>query len=158
MLEIGLGEAVDAGVLTIKNLGQEDESMDEMGHKLLRLVDEMKVRRLVVDGLAGLADTLAFPERGYRFLGRLLLELRARGVTSLFTVDPSALAIAAGTSLAEGVVGWFDNAFTFEAASPRGMSVGIRNLAIEKVRGGRATQAVVNVHIPSLESDEFSTD
>ena len=48
-----------SGALAIKNLGHEDESMDEMGHKLLRLVDELKIRRLVVDGLAGLADTLA---------------------------------------------------------------------------------------------------
>lgn len=87
--------------------------MDEMGHKLLRMVDELKIRRLAVDGLAGLADTLAFSERGYRFLGRLLAELKTRGVTSIFTVDPAALAVAANTPLAEGVVGWFDNAFVF---------------------------------------------
>lgn len=140
-------EAVSSGALTIKNLGHEDESMDEMGHKLLRLVDDLKVRRLVLDGLAGLADTLAFPERGYRFLGRLLSELRRRGVTSLFTVDPDALAVAAGTPLAEGVVGWFDNAFTFESITHEAKQADQRPLSITKIRGSRATQATVNVHL-----------
>src|SRR5690606_1875062 len=100
--------------LLIRNLGQEDESMDEMGHKLLRWVDELKIRRLVVDGLAGLADTLAFQERGYRFLGRLLVELHRRGVTSIFTIDPDALTVAAGAPLADGLSAWFDNLFVFE--------------------------------------------
>ena|SRR6476620_12226756 len=118
-----------------------------MGHKLLRLVDELKVRRLVVDGLAGLADTLAFPERGYRFLGRLLVELKRRGVTSLFTVDPQALAVAAGTPLAEGVTGWFDNVFTFDATPARDRSVNQRILAVGKVRGGAAAASTVDLFV-----------
>lgn len=119
--------------------------MDEMGHKLLRLVDELKIRRLVVDGVAGLADTLAFPERGYRFLGRLLMELRRREVTSLFTVDPHALAVAAGTPLADGVTGWFDNVFTFEPDPSRERQVNQRVLSITKVRGGGASEPSVDI-------------
>ncbi len=145
---IGVHEAVNCGALTIKNFGHEDESMDEMGHKLLRMVDELKVRRLVLDGLAGLADTLAFPERGYRFLGRLLSELRRRGVTSLFTVDPAALAVAAATPLAEGVVGWFDNAFSFDALPESARRQDQRSLVIAKIRGSGVTQSVVNVQLP----------
>jgi circadian clock protein KaiC len=140
--------AINAGTLTIKNLGHEDESMDEMGHKLLRLVDELKARRLVLDGVAGLADTLAFPERGYRFLGRLLLELRRREVTSLFTIDPGALAIAAGTPLAEGVAGWFDNVFAFEPEPSPKRQVNQRILTISKVRGGGATVSSVDIFRP----------
>ena len=148
--EVGLDmeTPLSTGALTIKNLGHEDESMDEMGHKLLRLVDELKIRRLVVDGLAGLADTLAFPERGYRFLGRLLIELRRREVTSLFTVDPGALALAAGTPLAEGVTGWFDNVFAFEPASSQKGELNQRVLGITKVRGGGATELSVDVFRP----------
>ena len=144
--QLGLqtGESVNAGALTIETLGLEDESMDEMGHKILRRVDELGARRLVVDGLAGLADTLAFPERGYRFLGRLLAELKRRGVTSLFTVDPAALAIAAGTALAEGVTGWFDNALVFETHR----SVSQRMLTVAKVRGGYSSQTSVDVQLP----------
>lgn len=148
-LGLGIDAAIGAGALTIKNLGHEDESMDEMGHKLLRLVDELKVRRLVVDGVAGLADTLAFPERGYRFLGRLLLELKRRGVTSLFTVDPHALAIAAGTPLADGVTGWFDNVLVFDAVPTRERAVHQRVLSIAKVRGSGATAATVDLFLPS---------
>jgi circadian clock protein KaiC len=146
-LGLAIGEAVDSGALLVERLGLEDESMDEMGHKILRLVDEYRIRRVVVDGIAGMADTLAFPERGYRFLGRLLAELRRRGVTSLFTVDPAALSVAAGTALAEGVVGWFDNAFTFTAPGAQGTRPGGRTLAITKVRAGQASQPVVDVDL-----------
>lgn len=148
--EMGLKtvESVNAGALTMETLGLEDESMDEMGHKLLRRVDELRARRLVVDGLAGLADTLAFPERGYRFLGRLLAELKRRGVTSLFTVDPAALAAAAGTPLAEGVTGWFDNVLAFDPN--RGVTT--RMLAVAKVRGGHTSQGTIDVQLPSLGS------
>ena len=147
--EVGLplDVAVAAGAVVIKNLGHEDESMDEMGHKLLRLVDELKIDRLVVDGLAGLADTMAFPERGYRFLGRLLVELRRRSVTSLFTVDPAALAVAAGTPLADGVTGWFDNVFVFNAEPASRQRVDERVLAIAKVRGGGSSQTSVDLHV-----------
>ncbi|CAN7432291.1 AAA family ATPase [Acidovorax sp. LjRoot117] len=158
--ELGLGieAAVSSGALSIRNLGHEDESMDEMGHKLLRLVDELKIRRLVVDGVAGLADTLAFPERGYRFLGRLLIELRQRGVTSLFTVDPDALAVAAGTPLADGVTGWFDNVFTFETGPTRDRKVDQRVLTIGKVRGGGggATQSTVDLFVSFSKAGEAS--
>lgn len=147
--ELGLGveAALFRGDLVIRNLGQEDESMDEMGHQLLRLVDELKVSRLVLDGIAGLADTLAFRDRGYRFLGRLLVELRRRGVTCLFTVDPEALAVAAGAPLAEGLVGWFDNVFAFETASARNKPLNQRILTVGKIRGSGAIESSVDVSI-----------
>lgn len=153
--EMGLAveAAVVSGAVVIRNLGHEDESMDEMGHKLLRLVDELKIRRLVVDGLAGLADTLAFPERGYRFLGRLMVELRRRGVTSMFTVDPDALAVAAGTPLAEGMMGWFDNLFTFTPEADGGRESNQRLLTIAKVRGGTAIQTSVDIFISPPRAD-----
>lgn len=144
-LGLGIDAAVGSGALVIKNFGHEDESMDEMGHKLLRLVDELKIRRLVVDGLAGLADTLAFPERGYRFLGRLLVELRRRGVTSLFTIDPDALAVAAGTPLADGMTGWFDNVFSFAPVSATDRQVDQHVLTIAKIRGAAASQTTVDI-------------
>jgi circadian clock protein KaiC len=151
-LGLAISEAVDSGALLVERLGLEDESMDEMGHKILRLVDEYRIRRLVLDGVAGLADTLAFPERGYRFLGRLLAELRRRGVTSLFTVDPAALHIAAGTPLADGVVGWFDNAFHFEQTQAGGAQPTRRALAISKLRGGQASQGAVDVRLVPVDS------
>jgi len=141
--ELGLpiAGAVESGALTIEQFGG-DESLDEMGHRMLRLVDELKVQRLVVDGFATLADTLAFPERGYRFTGRLLSELKRRGTTSLFTIDPSALAAAAGTALAPGVLAWFDNVLQFLEPIDDSDS---RRLRIRKLRAGRTEGLHVDV-------------
>lgn len=108
-----VAEAVKRGTLGIHVQGSEDEALDEIGHKLLRLVDERGVQRVVVDGLAVLGDTVAFPERGYRFVGRLLRELKVRGVTSVFTLDPAAMAAATGSRdpNGDGLAAWFDNVF-----------------------------------------------
>ena len=84
----------------------------------------------MLDELAGIGDTLAFPERGYRFLGRLLSELKRRGVTSLFTLDPQALAAATGSSLWRGLIGWFDNVFEFGADPSGGRSLAMRRSVV----------------------------
>lgn len=151
-LGLAIGEAVDSDALLIEPLGLEDESMDEIGHKILRLVDELRCRRLIVDGVAGIADTLAFSERGYRFLGRLLSELRRRGVTSLFTVDPAALSVAAGTPLADGIVGLFDNAFTLLKPGLETAQGGRRPLEITKVRGSQVSLTAVDVQLAVSDS------
>ena len=127
-----ISEGINSGALEVHWEAQEDESMDEIGHKLLRLVDEFGSKRLVIDGLAGLADTVAFPERGYRFIGRLLRELKARGVTSLFTLDPAAFGAAAGKFSAAGLMPWFDNVLEISHAAAADDS---RELTVKKVRG-----------------------
>ena len=139
---VDLDGALARGVLRIEPIGQADESLDEMGHKILRLVDELDVKRLVVDGTAALADTLAFQDRGYRFLGRLLHELRRRGVTALFTLDPSEIAVASGTPLATGVAALFDNVFALEARSGADVA---RQLRVGKIRGSLAKAAVFSL-------------
>jgi circadian clock protein KaiC len=136
---IDLDRAVARGTLRIEPIGQVDESLDEMGHKILRLVDDTRARRLILDGTAALADTLAFQDRGYRFLGRLLIELRRRGVTALFTLDPAEIAVASGTPLAPGVSALFDNVFALEATPGAEVS---RQLTIRKMRGASAKTAV----------------
>ncbi|WP_077036518.1 ATPase domain-containing protein [Pelomonas sp. KK5] len=133
-----ISEAIDDGALEIRWEPQEDEGMDEIGHKLLRLVEESGSKRFVMDSLAGLADTVAFPERGYRFVGRLLRELKARGVTTLFTLDPAALQAAAGKAAADGLMAWFDNVLEISRTA---QSDGARELNIKKIRGCRVTRA-----------------
>jgi len=129
---IDLHGPIERGTLRIEAIGQVDESLDEMGHKILRLVDDLRATRLILDGTAALADTLAFQDRGYRFLGRLLHELRHRGVTALFTLDPAEIAVASGTPLAQGVAALFDNVFALEAESA---GQAPRRLTIRKMRG-----------------------
>lgn len=136
---IDIDGAVERGTLRVQAIGQADESLDEMGHKVLRLVDEMRASRLILDGTAALADTLAFQDRGYRFLGRLLHELRRRGVTALFTLDPAEIAVASGTALAPGIAALFDNVFALVAEPGAEVT---RQLTICKMRGALAKTAV----------------
>jgi circadian clock protein KaiC len=141
-----LAAALETGALSVHVQGSEDEALDEMGHKLLRLVDERQASRLVVDGLAALADTVAFPERGYRFVGRLLRELKGRGVTSVFTLDPSALAAATGSAAPDGngLAAWFDN--VLHLARHDGAPDG-RRLTIGKLRAARATRSSFDLRL-----------
>lgn len=139
LLKIDLDAALEQGALRIEPIGQVDESLDEMGHKILRWVDEVQARRLILDGTAALADTLAFQERGYRFLGRLLHELRCRGVTALFTLDPAEISVASGTPLAPGVAALFDNVFSLESMPGEQVH---RALSVRKMRGSLAKAAV----------------
>lgn len=138
--DIGLERASQCGGLRIETLGQSDESLDEMGHKILRLVDEARARRLVLDSVAALADTRAFQDRGYRFLGRLLMELRRRAVTALFTLDPAEISLASGTPLAPGLAALFDNVLVLEAPRDVGAS---RQLAVRKMRGRHGEATVI---------------
>ncbi|MFG6414720.1 RAD55 family ATPase [Roseateles sp. DC23W] len=136
---IPLKQAMASGALHVQSIGQTDESLDEMGHKILRLVHERKAARVALDGLAALADTSAFPERGHRFLGRLLHELRRAHATSLFTLDPAELSLAGGTPLAPGVSALFDNLLTLTGGRER-------QLTVAKMRGApTATTSVALV-------------
>ena len=131
-LRLPLQKSLGENRLRIQCRGQEDEALDEMAHKLLRKLGEYGASLLVVDGLASMADTVAFPERGYRFIGWLLRELQVLGVTSIFTVDPAALEAATGRQLTQGLASWFDN--IWELSAP-GLGRQDRLLHLRKFRG-----------------------
>jgi circadian clock protein KaiC len=141
---IDLTRRVADGGLTFHWRDAQEQALDEIGHHLLRLVDDSGVKRLVVDGLAGLADTPAFAERGYRFMGHLLLQLQARGVTSLFTVDPQAFDAAGGGPLAQGLMGWFDNVVELQLPA---VGEDGRLAVLRKLRGTRARRALLQLRI-----------
>ena len=61
--------------------------LDEVGHELLTFVQARGIRRLVVDGLAAFDRLAGDPERLSSFFATLSNELRARKVTSLFTLE-----------------------------------------------------------------------
>lgn len=60
---------------------------DEAGHRLLEAVRRRGVRRLVVDGLGGFMGAVSDPTRISRFFAALSNELRALGVTTLYTME-----------------------------------------------------------------------
>lgn len=137
-----LAERLRSDVLRIHWRGPEDQGLDEIGHRMLRLVDELGAKRVVVDGLTALANTVAFPERGFRFVGNLLRHLKQRGVTSVFTLDPASFVAAAGTPLADGLSAWFENVLDLSVAEGDG---NVRRLRIAKSRGLRAAKTEFRV-------------
>lgn len=61
--------------------------LDGLGNKLLSAVRERGVKRLFVDGVDGLRQSAAHPDRISHFLAALTNELRVLGVTTLYTSE-----------------------------------------------------------------------
>jgi circadian clock protein KaiC len=64
-----------------------EQIMDALAHKLLDAVDRLGVKRLFVDGLGGFIEAAIQPGRISRFFAAMAYELRARGVTTLYTME-----------------------------------------------------------------------
>jgi circadian clock protein KaiC len=81
-----LGQALDTTNVEILWQSPTERSLDELAARLLDAVKRRKVRRLVVDGLAGLKKALR--SRPIEpFFAALVQELRSRGVTSICTAE-----------------------------------------------------------------------
>ena len=65
---------------------------DELGHLLLDAVRRRKVKRLVIDGISVFQEAAVEPDRIVRFWSALSNELRAQGVTTLYTIELQELA------------------------------------------------------------------
>ncbi|MBV9654091.1 MAG: DUF2075 domain-containing protein [Acetobacteraceae bacterium] len=61
--------------------------LDELAHRLLDAVHRRRVKRLVIDGIAGFQQAAVEPERIVRFWSALMAELRALDVTTLHTAE-----------------------------------------------------------------------
>lgn len=61
--------------------------LDELAHRLLGAIHRRGVKRLVIDGTSGFQQAGLEPERLVRFWAALSNELRARGVTTLYTAE-----------------------------------------------------------------------
>jgi circadian clock protein KaiC len=60
---------------------------DALAHRLLDAISRRGVRRLFLDGLGGFIEASIEPGRFTRFFSVLVNELRARGVTTLYTME-----------------------------------------------------------------------
>jgi len=80
---------IKKGHLEIQWHPQSEHLLDELGHALLRAVAARGVKRLVIDGLGGLVESVIQPERIGRFMACLANELRAQRVTTILTVESS---------------------------------------------------------------------
>lgn len=66
---------------------QGENILDELGHRLLDAVRRRGVKRLLLDGVGGFVESAAHPARMSRFFSALSNELRALGVTSVYTME-----------------------------------------------------------------------
>lgn len=75
------------GALEIVWQPQGEHILDELGYRLLDAVSRRGARRLFIDGLDSFMEAAVHPERITRFISTLANELRALGVTSIFTIE-----------------------------------------------------------------------
>lgn len=84
--------------------------LDEIADRLLKAVERRKVKRLVIDGLAGFLDSAVYPERINRYFSCLVNELRNRQVTIFMTLETRDV-VSSVVSMPYGVSGLVDNLF-----------------------------------------------
>ena len=118
---IGLDlETLEAqGALTLAWHAQGEHLIDELGHRLLELVAERGVRRLVIDGMSGFFEAAIHAERTGRFFSCLTNELRRRGVTALITLETRD-AVGSMVSTPFGVSAFVDNLLFLRFVEARG--------------------------------------
>jgi circadian clock protein KaiC len=86
-LNLAYGPAVERGDIEVLWQPQREHILDELAHRLLAAVRRRNVKRVFIDGLGGLLESACYPERTSRFFACLSNELRARGATTVFTVE-----------------------------------------------------------------------
>jgi circadian clock protein KaiC len=64
-----------------------DSLLDALAAQLLARVRTRQVRRVFIDGLSGLERAQLYPERMFAFFTALVLQLRALGVTTVFSAE-----------------------------------------------------------------------
>lgn len=86
-LGLDLEGAVCRGEVEVLWQPQDEEIQDALAHRLLDAVSRRGVRRLFFDGLGGFTEASVESGRIGRFFAVLMNELRARGVTTVYTIE-----------------------------------------------------------------------
>lgn len=132
-LGLDLAGAVDRGDVEILWQPQGENVQDALAHQLLDAIAKRDVKRLFLDGLGGFIESSVEPGRLSRFLSVLINELRARGVTTLYTMETRDV-VGPGIELpVTGVSSLVENLIALRYVERRGRSH--RLLSVVKVRG-----------------------
>jgi circadian clock protein KaiC len=86
-LGLALADAVEGGDVEILWQPQGENLQDALAHRLLGAIERRSVRRLFLDGLGGFVESSVEHGRLSRFFSVLVNELRARGVTTVYTME-----------------------------------------------------------------------
>lgn len=84
---LDLGSYAAQGLIEILWQPPLESSLDALAERLLAAARHHRVRRLFIDGFAGFQQIATYPERLGRFCSALTNELRALGVTTLFSAQ-----------------------------------------------------------------------
>jgi len=82
-----LRNLIDRRVVEVLWKPPTDGQIDAYGERLLEAVHRQGVRRLFLDGLDAVRSAAGEPDRTAHFLKALTNELRAQGVTSVYTLE-----------------------------------------------------------------------
>jgi circadian clock protein KaiC len=107
-IEIDLPALEASGAVEMVWQVQGENQLDMLGHRLLDAVERRGVKRLCVDSLDGMFQSETSPDRIHRFFAVLATELRARGVTAIYTLNTEG-AYGDGTAQSSGISSLFEN-------------------------------------------------
>lgn len=102
LLNLPLGERIDAGAVEVLWQPPTEGVLDEVADRLLAAVKRRGVRRLFIDGMEGFEQIAVEPERVKPLMNALVNELQAMGVTTLIT-DENDFSATAGSQLLSGL-------------------------------------------------------
>ena len=108
---LGFSEHIAAQRIDVVWQAPLDNLLDALAERLLTHVRARQVRRLFIDGLSGLEHVQLHPERMFAFFTALVLQLRAFGVTTVFSSVVSQLIGAEVPLPSEYASGVTDNIF-----------------------------------------------
>ena len=112
---------------------QGENLQDALAHRLLDAIARRGVKRLFLDGLGGFIQASVEPERISRFFAVLVNELRARGITTLYTMETRDV-IGPGISLpVDGISSLVESLIALRFVEHR--SRARRLLSVVKIRG-----------------------
>lgn len=95
-LRLGLEPLLDAGQLSIVRHAPTEQRLDVLAHDLLMRVREQGIKRLLIDGIDGFAQSAIDIERLPRFMAALSSSLREEGVSVIYTLEQPQLVYAEG--------------------------------------------------------------
>ncbi len=139
-LGLDLEGAAGRGEVEIAWQPQGENVQDTLAHRLLDAVGRRGVRRLFLDGLGGFLEASVEPGRIARFFSVLVNELRARGVTTLYTMETRDV-VGPGIELPiSGISSLVENLVALRYVEHHARSR--RLLSVVKVRGSRFDPAL----------------
>jgi circadian clock protein KaiC len=134
-----LGDEKAEGKILVEWFPPYELMIDEIIHRILRAIDERGVKRFYFDGITGLRDSMAEKDRLASAFTALTIELRNRGVTTVFTEETELFATVEHTPMSD------HSAITDNIVHLRYLGVEgefKRQIAVQKIRERRPDQGL----------------